>query len=316
MPKCDLCGKETSLPYNCAYCGGKFCSKHRLPENHVCDGLDKVSKKSEREGRIYRGVSDDLKTEPEREKPESSFNIPIDFGEESGRGKKYGEKPSLSSSKSLLKSFLFRNVTSSILTIIFLVYIFQIVVESLLGTGFYRNTFIFYLAPSQGTILTKPWTLLTGIFAHGSFLHLFINGLVLFFIGSALERRIGQKKFIYLFLGAGLLSSAAQIIVTGPGYVVLGASGAIFGLLGALTVISPRMPILLFFFLPMELWMLTLGYGGLEAVLAITGGGGAIGHMAHFSGLLVGLVYGYKLRKELMEKYRGSLGALLKKYGL
>ncbi len=160
------------------------------------------------------------------------------------------------------------------------------------------GTFLYFLAPSRATVLTRPWTLITSIFVHGGFFHLMVNGLVMFFVGLALERRIGRNKLILLFLGAGALASLAQLLLIPSSIVVMGASGAIFGVLGALTVLAPRMPVLFFFFIPMPLWVLTLSFGGIQAIFALTGlGPGGIGHMAHFSGLVIGLAYGYKLRR-------------------
>jgi hypothetical protein len=133
---------------------------------------------------------------------------------------------------------------------------------------------------------------------------LLVNGIVILFFCPALEVRIGRKKFLYLFLGAGILAGVAQLLVIPSDIVILGASGAILGTLGALTVLAPRLPVLLFFFIPMQLWMVTLGFGALSAILVLTAPGGSVAHMAHFAGLVVGLIYGYKLRREERRKYR------------
>lgn len=323
MPACDYCGKEVTMPYSCGYCGGSFCSEHRLPENHECEGLEEISKKSRKEGRIYRGVSEGLKREPEeREAPSLSREAISRIGgepEPERREKRYGEGPPglFGGMFRLLKGFLFRRATLMFLLIMVLVYIGQLAAQGILGGSYYTKgtygTFLYYLAPSRNTALTKPWTLVTTIFVHGKFFHLLVNGIVLFFIGSALERRIGRNRFIYLFLGAGIIAAIAQILVTAPAIVVLGASGAILGALGALTVLAPRMPILLFFIIPMPLWVLTVGYGALSAIFAFSGAGGPIGHMAHFSGLVVGLACGYKFRRE-RKRRRHPLQQLLDRY--
>lgn len=218
----------------------------------------------------------------------------------------------------IFKGLFLKRATIILLLIMFSVYIVQTGAHAVLGGGYYQpydppeypsadfGTFLYYLAPSRSTLLTRPWTVVTGIFAHGDFFHFFMNGLILFFIGLALERRIGRKKFVYLFLTAGVLSSIAQIfVIPNETFVGLGASGAIFGVLGALTVMAPRLPILLFFFIPMPLWMLTVGYGSIEAILALTGASDNVGHMAHFSGLLIGLVFGYKFKRDVrkLRKY-------------
>jgi len=150
------------------------------------------------------------------------------------------------------------------------------------------------------------YDILTSIFAHASFLHLLVNSMVLFFFGPALELKIGKKKFLYLFFGAGILATISQLFVMPPNTVILGASGAILGVLGTLTILAPRLPVLLFFFIPMPLWVLTVGFGTLSAVLVVFAPGGSIANMAHLTGVVVGFGYGYKLKKE-EHKFRRRL---------
>ena len=209
---------------------------------------------------------------------------------------------------SFFRDFLLRQASVVILLVIFAVFIVQLIAQAALGPAYYRlgdyNTFLYYLTPSPATVLARPWTLLTSIFAHGGFAHLLVNGIVLFSLGPVLEMRIGRRRFVYLFLGAGILAGAAQLLVIPSNIVVLGASGAILGVLGTLTVLAPRLLVLLFFFVPMQLWMVTLVFGGLSALLVFTTQGGSIAHMAHFTGLVVGLVYGYKLQRKERRRHR------------
>lgn len=310
MAQCEFCGEEVTLPYKCGYCGSLFCSRHRLPENHSCPGLDKILKESREQGRIYRDVSADLRRKKsKRRETEKDVGPKIRRPEFGYLRQNYrSESPGLLSTIfSFFKSLLFKKATLMLMVIMVVFYIGQLMAMAILGGNYYRpgnfNTFLYFLAPAQVTVVNRPWTLITSIFTHGGFFHLFVNGFVLLFIGSSLERRIGKKRFLSLFIGAGVIAALAQIAVSTSVIVVLGASGAILGILGALTAIAPRMPILLFFIIPMPLWLLTLGYGSISAILAFTGTGGSIGHMAHFVGLVVGLLYGYKLRRD-RPKYR------------
>lgn len=300
MATCDVCGEEIALPYKCSYCGGTFCPKHRLPENHPCKDLKDVSIKARSEERVYTNVG----KEPEEEK------MKFERGERAGFPSHFG------TSFGFVKAIFFRRASLIILFIMVIFYFGQLIVHGVLGSGYYElgnhNTLLYYLGPSRATVFFRPWTLITSIFAHGSFSHLFLNGIVLFFLGPVLEMRIGRKKFVYLFLGAGITAGMAQLFAISPEVVILGASGAIFGVLGTLTVLSPRLPILLFFFIPMELWMVTLGYGLLEAILAFSGDFGSIGHMAHLTGLVVGLAYGYKIRKG--RRYVHSIQGPVRRY--
>lgn len=89
----------------------------------------------------------------------------------------------------------------------------------------------------------KLWTILTSMFMHGSFFHIFANMFSLFFIGSFLEKIIGKKRFLGVYLISGLVGSIFYIIsslIFGSLSVpAVGASGAIFGLLGALAFLVP-----------------------------------------------------------------------------
>jgi len=313
MAKCDFCEKEVTMPYTCGYCNGSFCPEHRLPENHDCEGLDELDKESKEKGEIYRGVSEDLKTDPasvERNPRERFTTPPLNRREKNNTHPYRRDTSSGSGFLTFLKHFFLKDTTSKLLLAIILVFIGQLIVEAFMG-----QSYIEFLAPSYSTFLQRPWTLITSIFAHGSFGHMLINGIVLFFIGPALERRIGSSKFLMLFIGAGVIATLAQVLITQPVGVVLGASGAIFGILGTLTILSPRMPIFLFFIVPLPLWTFTLGYGLLEAILAFTSSGSGIAHLAHFVGLLVGAGYGLIARRSVKSKTKDSFDSMMEALG-
>lgn len=82
------------------------------------------------------------------------------------------------------------------------------------------------------------WQLLTSAFAHVDPLHIFMNMLSLWFIGPILERTLGRARFLAVYLLSALTGSAAVMWLSGSGTQTLGASGAIFGLIGALTVLA------------------------------------------------------------------------------
>lgn len=83
----------------------------------------------------------------------------------------------------------------------------------------------------------EPWRLLSALFVHGSFWHFALNMLALYFIGRVLEPTLGRGRFIALYLISGLGGSVAVALLA-PLSAVVGASGAVFGLLGALLVIG------------------------------------------------------------------------------
>jgi len=89
-------------------------------------------------------------------------------------------------------------------------------------------------------VLSKPWTLITAMFLHGGIEHILFNMFALALFGSVLERVIGYKKFLILYFVSGIIAGLVSI----PLYeATIGASGAIFGVLGALGILRPRMTV-------------------------------------------------------------------------
>ncbi len=82
-----------------------------------------------------------------------------------------------------------------------------------------------------------PWQLLTSAFSHLELIHIGFNMLALWFLGPQLERVIGRVRFLALYLLSALAGSATVLWLSEPGSVTLGASGAVYGLLGALLVL-------------------------------------------------------------------------------
>lgn len=92
--------------------------------------------------------------------------------------------------------------------------------------------------PPLGAVL--PWTPITAIFLHGSIVHILLNMYSLFVFGPPLESLLGRARFLALYLVSGFGGSVAVLLLS-PGTPVLGASGAIFGLMGAFFVIQRRL---------------------------------------------------------------------------
>ena len=151
----------------------------------------------------------------------------------------------------------------------------------------------------------RPWSVVTSTFAHGGVYHILLNGMVLYFFGPHLERIWGLKRYLALFFIAGAIAGVLQVhlaeIVTGATNGALGASGAIMMLLGALTILAPKMQILLFLIVPVPLWAATIGFAVLDILGAFNPGDG-IGNFAHLSGLALGLYFGYRTKQDLAER--------------
>ena len=89
--------------------------------------------------------------------------------------------------------------------------------------------------------LPNIYTLFTSMFIHGGFLHIAGNMFVFFFMGIAFEQRVGAKKFLIIYLIAGVCGALTQSVIDlGSNTTLIGASGAIFGILGAFAYLYPR----------------------------------------------------------------------------
>ena len=144
---------------------------------------------------------------------------------------------------------------------------------------------------NSSLIAERPWTLITSIFLHGSLSHLAFNMFALFMFGLLLERFIGSNKFLAVFFVSGLAASIASSFV----YVSsLGASGAIYGVIGALAAIKPKM-VVWTYGVPMPMvaaagFYLLLDFAGLFYPTDIA-------NAAHIGGLVCGVVIGLAIRK-------------------
>ncbi|MEM3184332.1 MAG: rhomboid family intramembrane serine protease [Candidatus Hadarchaeales archaeon] len=209
--------------------------------------------------------------------------------------------------------FVFRRLERPIATYILTaaiigVFILQIVTEVSLGENYFisgdRNSFLYYLCPSRRTLAERPWTLITSIFAHGGILHLLVNIIVFISFSPMLEMKIGKANFLAIFFLSGVIAALAQLSVSPPDVIVLGASGAILGLLGTLAVIMPRLPVLLFFFIPMRLWMFITGFGILSALMALTLPQSSVANLAHLIGIVVGVLAGIYVKRRRSRLYK------------
>jgi len=136
------------------------------------------------------------------------------------------------------------------------------------------------------------WTPLTHLFLHANLLHLMVNVLALWFVGPEVEWMLGRVKYVVLYLLSGVAGGLLQTAFSAPTAELVGASGAVCGVLLSFTTANPEMPLraLLFFVLPVSMKARTLGWGVvvvslLCALLRILP---QVGHLAHLGGALMG----------------------------
>jgi len=174
---------------------------------------------------------------------------------------------------------------------IFMIFVLQIIFP--LITDFFKLT--------SSLALIRPWTLFTSIFLHGSITHLLYNLFALALFGTILEHNIGSKRFLFVFFISGFFASIASV----PFYnSVLGASGAIFGVIGSLTVLKPKMAIWVYG-MPMPMFAAAF----IWAVVDILGifAPGNTANIAHLAGLFIGIVTAISIREKSPKETRENI---------
>ncbi len=147
-----------------------------------------------------------------------------------------------------------------------------------------------FFALRPDAVLTRPWTLVTYMFVHGSFGHLFFNMLGLFFFGSPLEERWGSRGFIKYYLICGLGGAALAFPFAYHG-MVLGASGAVYGIMLAFALNWPDVPIYVFGVFPVKAKYLIGGMFAISLINTLSPAGDGIAHFAHLGGIIAGWIY-------------------------
>lgn len=145
----------------------------------------------------------------------------------------------------------------------------------------------FSLVPAM--IPYRPWTLVTYMFLHAGFGHLLFNMLGLYFFGPRVEQRLGGRRFLTLYVVSGLVG--ALLSVATPLARIVGASGAVFGVMLAFARYWPREPIYLWGVFPVEARVLVVATTALSLWSAFAGRGGGVAHFAHLGGFLGGWLY-------------------------
>ncbi len=138
--------------------------------------------------------------------------------------------------------------------------------------------------------LIRPWTLVTYMFLHAGFGHIFFNMLALYFFGPRLESRLGGRPFLTLYFVSGLMGAILSIPLT-PRVAIVGASGAVFGVLLGFAKYWPKDRIYIWGILPIEARTLVIVMTVFSLYAGFGGAGGGVAHFAHLGGFLGGFLY-------------------------
>jgi membrane associated rhomboid family serine protease len=137
-----------------------------------------------------------------------------------------------------------------------------------------------------------PWQVVSYAFLHGDFGHLFFNMLGLWMFGSELEQVWGRKRFIQFYTASLLAGAVVQLLVApllGSQAPVVGASGALFGLLLGYALLFPNRTIMLLIPpIPMKARTFAIVFGVLALLLGVSGAARGVAHFAHLGGMLGG----------------------------
>lgn len=174
---------------------------------------------------------------------------------------------------------------------------------------YFNAGFLDYIALKPSNIFNNfyLWTFLTSMFMHGGFFHLFANMLSLMFLGSLAEKILGKRRYLSLYLLSGLFAGIFFVLTSlliSPDFnsYAVGASGALFGLVGLLMIITPNVPVYIMF-IPVPVKMKFAAPAMLILLWFISLLGNIpIGNTAHLGGFIAGLIYGFYLKGKFRDK--------------
>jgi membrane associated rhomboid family serine protease len=292
MAECSKCGKQ-SMSFTCRYCGEKFCSEHRLPEKHDCDGLESGKKEEYSSSSSSEEKGDDKWFDEKfsnKKKTQKEFVKPSMFNE----------------AKRILKN----NITLAIIGLTVFSYALQFIVP-----GYFEAM---VLNPGISEVLSSPWTVFTVMLLHSNGIHLAANMITFYFFGTAVEKAVGGRKLVEMYLISGLVASFGYIgfrnllnlmygaEALGP---AVGASGAVVAMVGITAMLYPTAEVLLYFIIPMKIKTAVYLFAGIEGINLIAKALnyqlpiiGLFASSAHLAGLAIGLYYGKKLQNKYSQR--------------
>ena len=151
---------------------------------------------------------------------------------------------------------------------------------------------IFGLVPRAVFHEYKFWQTFTYLFVHGGFFHILFNMFVLWMFGKDLEVDWGKSEFLIFYfvcgIGSGLITVLANI--NSP-VVIVGASGAVYGVLVAYGFTYPNRIVYLYGVLPLKVKYMVLGFGIIAFFASLSAAQSKVSHITHLSGMIIGIIY-------------------------
>ena len=182
---------------------------------------------------------------------------------------------------------LFTDAIKLLVSINFLVFLLQTI------SGQERILFqLFGMVPKNTWSQLMVWQPFTYLFFHGGIWHVLINMFVLWMFGSELETVWGKKEFLKYYFITGIGSGLVTIVFSLNSLIpVVGASGAVYGILLAYGLTFPNRYVYLYFLIPVKVKFFVIVIGGIAFFSSIGAGSSGVSHLTHLSGMLIGLGY-------------------------
>lgn len=140
-------------------------------------------------------------------------------------------------------------------------------------------------------VIFRPWTLVTYMFLHGGFGHLFFNMLGLVIFGPRLEERMGSRAFLGMYFAAGIGGALLQLGLA-PAAAMVGASAGVYAVVVGFAYYWPNQEIMLLIPpIPLKAWVLATFYVGLSVFNGVAGAQDGVAHFAHLGGAAAGFGY-------------------------
>ncbi len=194
-------------------------------------------------------------------------------------------------------------LTYFLISLFVIIFFLQLIYSFIYGEDFLDDIFYNYGFSLQNILDGRLETLLSSIFLHGGASHLFLNMIALFFFGRVVENELGRSKFLLIFFSSAIVGNMAILAMSMLGLYsivipTIGASAAIFGLLGAAMLVKPFEFIFYPYLIPVPLIMVALVYTlyNIAAFILVltTDAGSNISYISHIGGLAAGMLFGFR----------------------
>ena len=138
--------------------------------------------------------------------------------------------------------------------------------------------------------LSRPWTAITYMFVHGSIMHILFNMISLYFFGPRVEERLGARRFLTLYFLSGIAGALLSAVFAFD-HPIIGASGAVFGVMIAFAHFWPNVQIYIFGILPLTARVAVILMALLALYSGVQGSRSGVADFAHLGGFVAGWLY-------------------------